>query len=62
VPRNFAAPAASSIANLRSKLRATAARRDARRWFVVSAQPIRDAVKTLGEKPPLFLMFIFRCV
>jgi hypothetical protein len=25
-------------------------------------QPIRDAVKTLGEKPPLFLMFIFRCV
>jgi hypothetical protein len=25
-------------------------------------QPIRDAVKTLGEKPPLFSMFIFRCV
>jgi hypothetical protein len=22
-------------------------------------QPIRDAVKTLGEKPPLFSMFIF---
>jgi hypothetical protein len=25
-------------------------------------QPIRDTVKTLGEKPPLFSMFIFRCV
>ena len=25
-------------------------------------QPIRDAVKTRGEKPPLFSMFIFRCV
>jgi hypothetical protein len=36
-PRNFAAPAVSSIADLRSKLRAAAARRDARRWFVVSA-------------------------
>jgi hypothetical protein len=24
--------------------------------------PIPDAVKTLGEKPPLFSMFIFRCV
>jgi hypothetical protein len=26
------------------------------------AQPIRDAVENRGEKPPLFSMFIFRCV